>query len=380
MGESGSGKTTTGRVVVKLTKQTGGTVRLDGEDVSALWGTKELRAYRRRVQMIFQDPYETLNPKHTIRAFVAEPLVVNGIGTRGRARGQGPRRARSRRAAPGRRLRRPLPPRAVGRPAPAGRDRRGTRHGPRGDRRRRAGIDAGRLDPDRAAAADARPPRGAWADVSLHHPRPVAGMGHRRPDRSDVPRQDHGDRSRGIGHQPAPQPVHPGPRLGVADADAADRPGSAPAGRSSSARHPTPPTSPTAAGSIRAARTCSTAAGSRSRRCSTSVAASRPRAGSPRAASRCRLSPRESRPEPPPNPRPASDAPTTMWAVSRCGGRRPRGRSRAGARTRHGDSAAQPPAAGPRPGSADTPSTARARATSAARTLPRRSPPRGSRA
>ena len=81
VGESGSGKTTTGRVVVKLTRQTGGTVRLDGEDVSALWGTKELRAYRRRVQMIFQDPYETLNPKHTIRAFVAEPLVVNGIGT-----------------------------------------------------------------------------------------------------------------------------------------------------------------------------------------------------------------------------------------------------------------------------------------------------------
>ena len=81
VGESGSGKTTTGRVVVKLTKQTDGTIHLDGEDVSALWGTKELRAYRRRVQMIFQDPYETLNPKHTIGAFVAEPLLVNGIGT-----------------------------------------------------------------------------------------------------------------------------------------------------------------------------------------------------------------------------------------------------------------------------------------------------------
>jgi len=78
VGESGSGKTTTGRVVVKLTRQTGGSISLDGDDVSTLWGTRQLREYRRRVQLIFQDPYETLNPKHSIREFVAEPLVVNG--------------------------------------------------------------------------------------------------------------------------------------------------------------------------------------------------------------------------------------------------------------------------------------------------------------
>ena len=78
VGESGSGKTTTGRVVVKLTKQTGGTVAFDGQDVSGLWGTRQLRPYRRRVQLIFQDPYETLNPKHTIGDFVEEPLLVAG--------------------------------------------------------------------------------------------------------------------------------------------------------------------------------------------------------------------------------------------------------------------------------------------------------------
>ncbi len=78
VGESGSGKTTTGRVVVKLTRQTGGTVAFEGEDVSALWGTRQLRPYRRRVQLIFQDPYETLNPKHTIGDFVEEPLLVAG--------------------------------------------------------------------------------------------------------------------------------------------------------------------------------------------------------------------------------------------------------------------------------------------------------------
>ena len=77
VGESGSGKTTTGRVIVKLTRQTSGRVTFDGQDVSSLWGTGALRAYRRRVQLIFQDPYETLNPRQTIFDFVDEPLAVN---------------------------------------------------------------------------------------------------------------------------------------------------------------------------------------------------------------------------------------------------------------------------------------------------------------
>ena len=81
VGESGSGKTTTGRVIVKLTRQTGGRVTFEGRDVSDLWATRSLKDYRRRVQLIFQDPYETLNPKQTIHDFVAEPLVVNRIGT-----------------------------------------------------------------------------------------------------------------------------------------------------------------------------------------------------------------------------------------------------------------------------------------------------------
>jgi peptide/nickel transport system ATP-binding protein len=79
VGESGSGKTTTGRVVVKLTRQTAGRIEFEGIDVSRTWGTAALRDYRRRVQIIFQDPYETLNPKQTIHDFVAEPLIVNGL-------------------------------------------------------------------------------------------------------------------------------------------------------------------------------------------------------------------------------------------------------------------------------------------------------------
>jgi oligopeptide/dipeptide ABC transporter ATP-binding protein len=86
VGESGSGKTTTGRVIVKLTRQTGGKVIFDGKDVTNLWGTRRLRDYRRRVQLIFQDPYETLDPKQTIHDFVAEPLEVNHIGRNGAER------------------------------------------------------------------------------------------------------------------------------------------------------------------------------------------------------------------------------------------------------------------------------------------------------
>jgi oligopeptide/dipeptide ABC transporter ATP-binding protein len=80
VGESGSGKTTTGRVVTKLTRQTAGRIVFEGEDVSKRWGQAALRDYRRRVQLIFQDPYETLDPKQSIHDFVAEPLDVNGLG------------------------------------------------------------------------------------------------------------------------------------------------------------------------------------------------------------------------------------------------------------------------------------------------------------
>ena len=80
VGELGSGKTTTGRVIVKLTRQTGGRVEFEGKDVSDLWSVRELRDYRRRVQLIFQDPYETINPKQTVHDFVSEPLDVNQLG------------------------------------------------------------------------------------------------------------------------------------------------------------------------------------------------------------------------------------------------------------------------------------------------------------
>jgi oligopeptide/dipeptide ABC transporter ATP-binding protein len=78
VGESGSGKTTTGRVIVRLTRPTSGRLVFEGQDATELRGAAA-KAYRLRVQLIFQDPYETLDPKQTIRDFVAEPLEVNGL-------------------------------------------------------------------------------------------------------------------------------------------------------------------------------------------------------------------------------------------------------------------------------------------------------------
>ena len=86
VGESGCGKTTTGKLIVKLYEPTGGHIFLrdpDREgytDVAVLRGP-DLKVFRRRVQMIFQDPYESLNPRRTVFDTVAEPLAVQRIGT-----------------------------------------------------------------------------------------------------------------------------------------------------------------------------------------------------------------------------------------------------------------------------------------------------------
>ena len=135
-------------------RRSAATIALDG---AAIDGKRDARELRRRVQMIFQDPYQTLNPRQRVGAIVAEPLVVQGVAE-GRARGAGPardgRRRPRARALPG-----PLPAPALRRPAPAGGDRR--RAGARAGRAdlRRAGLDARRLGPH-------PDPRACWSSCS----------------------------------------------------------------------------------------------------------------------------------------------------------------------------------------------------------------------
>lgn len=82
VGESGSGKTTAGRLIVRLEEPDGGRILLDGQNTCALKG-KALRAFRRRVQMIFQDPYQSLNPQISILDAVSEPLLIHTAMKRG---------------------------------------------------------------------------------------------------------------------------------------------------------------------------------------------------------------------------------------------------------------------------------------------------------
>jgi oligopeptide transport system ATP-binding protein len=85
VGESGCGKSTTGRAIVRLYRPTTGKIEFLGTDIASLEGN-DLRRMRRRMQMIFQDPYASLNPRMNVDGIIGEPLEVHGVGTKGERR------------------------------------------------------------------------------------------------------------------------------------------------------------------------------------------------------------------------------------------------------------------------------------------------------
>jgi peptide/nickel transport system ATP-binding protein len=87
VGESGCGKSTVGRAILRLYKPTDGRIEFDGKDITEL-GDGDLRPLRRQMQMVFQDPFASLNPRHSVGRIVGEPLRAHGLASRRQAGGQ----------------------------------------------------------------------------------------------------------------------------------------------------------------------------------------------------------------------------------------------------------------------------------------------------
>ena len=169
VGESGCGKSTAARAALRLIEPDAGSIRFADTDVRAAGGAA-LNTLRRRMQIVFQDPYSSLNPRRSIGRTLAEPLAVHGIargraGTRTRGRAAGGGRPAGERA-------RPLSARILRRPAPAHRHRARARVAAGADRRRRTGVRARRVGAGAGAAAvegTAATPR---PRVRVRQPRP----------------------------------------------------------------------------------------------------------------------------------------------------------------------------------------------------------------
>ncbi len=211
VGESGCGKTTVGRLLLRLIDPTAGSIRFDGTELTALKGSA-LKPYRRRMQMIFQDPYSSLDPRTPISDSIGEGLRIHGHRDVVRARREGPQDDGPRR--PVALARESLPARVLRRPATAHRHRPRARPGARPGRLRRARLGPRRLHPGPGAEPAQAAPAGARADLPVRRPQHGRRRAHQRSRRGHVP-GPHRRAGRPAGDlQAAGPPVHAGPDVG----------------------------------------------------------------------------------------------------------------------------------------------------------------------
>ena len=188
VGESGCGKTTTSQLILNLEEPTEGRILLDGEPIHGLQG-EALRAYRAKVQAVFQDPWSSLNPRMKVGRTIAESLIVNGWGDQREDRTSGSRELLQQVGL------RPEQADAVSarvqrRPAPAHRAGRGAGLAAAADRARRAGVGARRVDPRPDDEPAEGHPGAGQRRLPAGGARSRHGAPHGRPHGGDVSRQD----------------------------------------------------------------------------------------------------------------------------------------------------------------------------------------------
>ncbi len=210
VGESGSGKTTFGMALMRIGKLTGGAVTFLGERIDA-HSRRQMQPLRSRMQIVFQDPFASLNPRMSVRQLIEEGLIVNGIGTGARDRFQRVKAALRDAGLPDT-ITVALPARVLRRPAPAPRHRPRHRAGARVHPARRTHLRPRPVGAGADHRAPPPPPARARPLLPLHQPRPEG-----RP-RPLPPRHRHAGRAHrraGPGRRRAGEPadrLHPPPR------------------------------------------------------------------------------------------------------------------------------------------------------------------------
>ena len=216
VGESGSGKSTVARMLARLYDPTSGEVIFAGRDIADARSRRQQLEYRSEVQMIFQDPFGSLNPVKTVRHHLARPLQIHGHVRRSGVDARVHELLETVGLSPPDGLRREVPARAVGRSAAARRDRPRACGRAVGDRRRRADLDARRVDSHRDPQPDARPEGAQAARVPLRHARSRECALRRRLGARHVRRPDRGARPGRAGAAGPATSVHsPAARVGA---------------------------------------------------------------------------------------------------------------------------------------------------------------------